>query len=352
MQTLENVNLAPYTTFYIGGPARYLIFAQDDTETIEAIKFAKEQKLPFLIFGGGSNILVNDDGFVGVAIRVESVGIDIINDQPDFVTLKVASGEVWDDVVRLAAEENWWGIENLSHIPGFTGAFCVQNVGAYGQEASDVVVSTEVYDVVDDKIVTLSNPQMKFGYRTSIFNTTHKQRYAILNTTLRLSKRAQPNLSYGDLANRFTSSEPSIIQIRQAVIEIRNKKFPFPSSPEKGNTGSFFRGPLLSNSEFNELKTRLKSQFPEASDKLSQMEDKLKVAQGYKTPAAFLIEACGLKGTTLGGAKINDDQPAIVLNYNGQATSSDVLALYKQVGDAVYEKTGVKLGMEPELIGY
>ncbi len=352
MQILENVNLAPYTTFYIGGPARYLIFAQDETEIREGIKFAKDQNLPFLIFGGGSNILVNDDGFVGVAIRIESVGIDIVEDEPEFVTLKIASGEVWDDVVRLAVEENWWGIENLSHIPGFTGAFCVQNVGAYGQEASDVVVSAEVYDVIEDKVITLSNTQMNFGYRTSIFNTTHKNRYAILSTTLRLSKLAQPNLSYGDLAKKFPSGNPSIMQIRQAVIEIRNKKFPFPSSPEKGNTGSFFRGPLLSESDFIALKEKLGNQFPVASEKLKQMEDKLKVAQGYKTPTAFLIEVCGLKGTKVGGAKINDNQPAIILNHNGQATSSDVLALYKQVCEAVYEKTGVKLGMEPELIGY
>ncbi|QQS23378.1 UDP-N-acetylmuramate dehydrogenase [bacterium] len=352
MQITENAQLAPYTTFYIGGPARYLIFAQDDSEVIEAIKFVKSKNLPHLIFGGGSNMLVSDNGFDGVAIRIESVGMDIIEDSPESVTLKIASGEVWDDAVRLAVEENWWGIENLSHIPGFVGAFCVQNVGAYGQEASDVVQSAEVYDIERDEVLVMPAADLNFGYRSSIFNTTQKGRYIILSTTIKLIKNGKPNLSYGDLASYFQNFTPSIEQIREAVIEIRNKKFPFPSEPTKGNSGSFFRGPLLSRNEFVQLNEKIKQNFPEAADKFDNMENKLKVSQGYKTPAAFLIDLCGLKGKTVGGAKINEDQPAIILNFTGHATSDDVMTLYKEVSSVVYEKTGVNLGMEPELVGF
>lgn len=352
MQVVDNALLAPYTTFFIGGPARHLIFAQDDNEVIEAISFATSQNLPYFVFGGGSNMLVSDKGYAGVAIRIESVGIDIAEDTPDHVILKVASGEVWDDVVRLAVEEQWWGIENLSHIPGFMGAFCVQNVGAYGQEASDVVQKVEVYDTQQGEIITLQARQLNFGYRSSIFNSSQKDRYVILNTFLKLSKAATPNLSYGDLADYFQNFTPTIQQVRQAVIEIRNKKFPFPSVPEQGNSGSFFRGPILSPAEFAQLKEKINQNFPAAANKLDKMESKLKVAQGYKTPAAFLIELCGQNSKTVGGAKINSHQPAIILNFTGHATSEDVMALYNQVSTEVQSQTGVKLGMEPVQIGF
>ncbi len=355
MQISENVNLAPYTTFYIGGPSRYLIFAQDNDEVMNAIQFAREKQLPYLIFGGGSNLLISDAGFDGVAIRIESVGMDLIEENTTELKLKVASGEVWDDVVRFAVEENWWGIENLSHIPGFTGAISVQNVGAYGQEASQVVDSVEVYDIENKQVKNLFANELNFDYRSSIFNSTHKNKYVILSTTFKLSKIPQPNLTYGDLTKEFPGHElkpPAILEIRNAIIKIRNKKFPFPDVSSKGNSGSFFRGPLLSDSEFENFKQNIISNFPYIENKLNSMSDRLKVPQGYKTPAALLIELCELKNKTVGGAKINTEQPAIILNFTGDASSSEVLALYKLVKDEVAQKTGVILGIEPELIGF
>lgn len=358
MQILENIPLAFYTTFYIGGPSRYLIFAQDTDEVIEAVNFAKDKQLPYQIMGGGSNRLVSNRGYNGVTIRIESIGMDLISETEETVVLKVASGEVWDDVVKFAVEEDWWGIENLSHIPGFTGAFCVQNVGAYGQEASQVVVEVEVFDTQSEKIEILSKRQLGFGYRSSIFNKTQKGRYIILSTTILLQKNPQPNLEYGDLQKEFAKQiskgeTPSIKEIRSAIINIRNIKFPFPSEATKGNSGSFFRGPILSESEFELLVNKLKASFPtEVISKLENMKDRLKVSQGYKTPAAFLIELCGFKELTIGGAKVNPDQPAIILNYTGSATSTDVLSLYKMVSEEVLAKTSVKLGIEPELIGF
>lgn len=353
MQIKEHAPLAPYTTFFIGGPSRYLIFAQTDEEVLEAVQFAKDRDLPLLVFGGGSNMLVADNGWYGVAVRVETVGMDIVSQTDNEIFLKIASGEVWDDVVRLACEEGWWGIENLSHIPGFAGALAVQNVGAYGQEASDVVHSVTALDLQTSKIVSLSKDQLAFSYRTSIFNSTEKDRYIILNTTLHLKKQGQPNLSYGDLNERFQGSNPSIDKIRKAVIEIRNQKFPFPSEPVKGNAGSFFRGPLLSAEQFNNLTEKVSSKFgQDAAERLQRMQSRLQVAQGYKTPTAFLIELCVGKDLGVGGAKLNPNQPAIILNYTGQASANDVFSLFRTVSDQVFEQTGVRLGAEPQFIGF
>ncbi len=353
MQLKENVLLSPYTTFYIGGPSRYLIFAQDSDELIEGVNFAEDKNLPLLVFGGGSNLLVSDLGLDGVAIRLENIGMDIVEETNDEVHLSIGSGEVWDDVVRFACEEKWWGIENLSHIPGFSGAFTVQNVGAYGQEASGVVVGVEVYDLKDKQIKTLNHEQLEFGYRKSIFNSSEKNRYVILATTLRLQKNGEPNLSYGDLSEKFKDSQPTIQEIRSAIIEIRNQKFPFPSEPTKGNSGSFFRGPILSEQEFESMQTKLSEVLGnDAQIKLEKMKSRLRVSQGYKTPTAFLIENCVGKELVVGGAKINPNQPAIILNYSGQATSTDVLTLYKQVSSSVFDQTGVRLEIEPELVGF
>ncbi len=356
MEIREHVGLKNYTSFFIGGPARYLLFAQDEQELIEGLHFATENKLDVFVFGGGSNVLVSDSGYNGLAIRLENVGIDILSETDTDVVLKVASGEVWDDVVRFACEAGFWGIENLSHIPGFTGGIPVQNVGAYGQEASQVVTEVEAYDRTENKIVVLANQDCQFGYRSSIFNGIQKGRYVILHTSFKLSKVPLPNFSYGDLSKLFAEAPMQSVNlpdIRQAVIAIRNQKFPFPSSPEKGNSGSFFRGPVLDESSFTQLVSDIEKSFGiEPKDRLQAMSDKLKVPQGYKTPAAFLIDMCGLKGQSLGGAAINSPQPAIIVNQSGDATSSDVLGLYKVVAKEVKEKTGVQLGIEPDLIGF
>lgn len=355
MQLVENFPLAKYTTFYIGGPGRYLVFASSNKEIIEAVEFAETQQLPHLILGGGSNMLINDKGFNGVVIKLENIGIDVVSESASDIELRVASGEIWDDVVRLAVEEEWWGIENLSHIPGQTGAVAVQNVGAYGQEASEVITKVAVFDKKDKQIKELSNTDLLFTYRHSIFNTTAKDRYVILETYFKLKKNGQPTLTYGDLIKRFApeTKNPSISEIRSAIIEIRDKKFPFPNSPEKGNSGSFFRGPLLSEIDFEKLIIDLKENFGEvASQKLESMRTNLKVAQGYKTPTAFLLDLCELKDLISGGAGINPTQPAVIVNFTGHATSQDVLDLYKKVYEVILTQTGISLEIEPELVGF
>ncbi len=356
MEIKTEVLLAPYTTFHIGGPAAFFCEATNAIELQEAITIRYEHDLPLLILGGGSNILVADRGFAGMAIQLRNTGIEMLHDNPESVILRIASGEIWDDVVSYAVDNNWWGIENLSHIPGRMGGFAVQNVGAYGQEASDVVVSVELLDTETGVIKTLANEQCNFSYRQSIFNGAEKGRYVILHTSIRLSKIPAPVLSYGDLKKYFSDQKintPSIQQIRTAIITIRNTKFPFPDKPERGNAGSFFRGPIIDEAQQQQLFAKVEESFGEqALVKLKSMKDRLIVPQGMKTPTGFLIELCNLKGWRVGGAEVNPDQAAIVLNATGTATAQDVMELFKHVRLTVFQKTGLELHIEPELIGF
>jgi UDP-N-acetylmuramate dehydrogenase len=289
-------------------------------------------------------------------MRVETVGVDLIEETDEFVRLNIASGEVWDDVVRFAVEQSWWGIENLSHIPGFAGGLAYQNVGAYGQEASTVIETVEVLDTTDLQIKTFTNAECGFHYRKSIFNTTQRDRYIILHITLKLQKNAQPVLSYGDLKKYFVEHNiavPTIMQIRQAIIDIRDRKYPFPNTAVGGNAGSFFRGPILSEDEIKKLVANIKDKFVDAAgEKLAQMEDRLRTKQGFKTPAAFLIELCGMNTYQVGGAKVNEKQPAIILNSTGKATSAEVLQVFTTVAHEVYQKTSCLFHIEPSLIGF
>ncbi len=350
----ENVNLAPYTTFKIGGPAKFFCDVENTDEIKQAVGFAKFKNLPIFILGGGSNVLISDTGFEGLVIHPQIKGLEVINEDDASVLLKMAAGESWDGAVELAVSRGWWGIENLSHIPGNCGGFAVQNVGAYGQEASQVVEDVEAFNIQTCEVINFANPDCNFTYRHSIFNTTEKNNYIILSTTIRLSKTPKPNLSYGDVKKYFgENTNPSIKDIRKAITEIRNTKFPYPTEAKNGNAGSFFRGPMITPEQLKVIEGNIAQDFgSEASLKLQGMLDRLKVPQGYKTPTAFLMELCRLKGFQIGGAQINPAQPAIVLNVTGQATAEDVLKLKSFVLNKVSQTFGVDLEVEPELLGF
>lgn len=356
MEIVENVPLAPYTTFSIGGPARYFCVVKNEAEIDEALTFATNNRLKLLFLGGGSNMLISDLGFNGLVVKVETNGIEKLFENSTEAVFKVGSGENWDSFVESVVNLGLWGVENLSHIPGLTGGIAVQNVGAYGQEASEVIKEVEVYDSKEQKITTISNADCLFTYRHSIFNTRDKDRYVILYLTFVLKKQGSVNTAYGDMKKYFEGKDTSAVtskQAREAIIEIRNRKFPFPDSPEKGNAGSFFRGELLNKINFEKLIEKIRGEFGESfADKLAGMADKLEVPQGYKTPAAFLIDICGFKGEKVGGAMVNPTQPAIILNFTGKATSEDVMNLFEKVKTEVYKKTGVTLDHEPEFVGF
>ncbi len=353
MDFQNNIPLARYASFLIGGPARLFCRVKTLGELRQAIERAKQEHLPILLIGGSSNLLISDRGFDGLVIKLEITGITSAEANGD-ILLHCSAGERWDDVATLAAERGWWGIENLSHIPGSVGAFAVQNVGAYGQEASQVVEWVRALDLTDNTIKLLFNSECGFAYRKSIFNTTQKGRYIILQTALRLHPGGRPNLSYADVQAYFTQrgiSQPTLSQIRAAIIEIRNKKF---TTPDKiPNAGSFFKNLVISETDFEFLSKKIKENFNDVIlDKLQNYRARLSGPEGIKIPTAFLIDLCGLKGARVDGAKINETQPLVLLNYSGTATAHDVLSLMKQVRQTVYARTGMKLDLEPELVGF
>ena len=278
---------------------------------------------------------------------------------------EVASGEIWDDVVKFAVEHNLWGIENLSRIPGRAGAVAVQNVGAYGQEVMDVLVNVEVFDRETRSLKTLSNEECQFTYRKSIFNTTEKNRYIILYTTLALSQIPKRNLSYPDVKKWFeNNSEPSLEEIREAIKSIRDRKFPFPAESIEGNAGSFFKNSVLTQEEFSKLERHFEKNFPQYIDRLIEVwhrtfrfgedytEPKGSALHTGKIPSAFILETCDLKGFRRGNVQLNPTQPVVVLNVTGEATADEVLSTVKEVRGIVEEKTGLHLYTEPELIGF
>lgn len=351
MQIQKNIRLAPYTTFKIGGPAKYFCVVKDQFDALSAYEFAREKNLDVFVLGGGSNVLISDEGFDGLVAKVENKGIEMVYEDDQSITLKIASGENWDEAVKFVVKNQWWGIENLSHIPGSTGAIAVQNVGAYGQEASNIIKSVTVFDKQTHQILDLNNSQCGFSYRKSIFNSAQREKYIIFFVTLKLSKIPKPILSYRDLQARFAGTNPAMDKIRQAVIEIRDKKYPFPTEAKRGNAGSFFKNPIVDEAGLTALKNFITSTF--GQDKAEKLESRLfRSTNEIKIPAAYLMEVCGLKDLREGGAKINRNQPLVIINETGHATAKDVLRLAKNVINTVYEKIGVKLIIEPELIGF
>lgn len=354
-QICENVPLKPYTTFKIGGPARYFAEIRSPEELSTASSFAKERGVSIFVLGGGSNILVNDRGFDGLVIHPANRGMEAKNDGDGSVLVRAEAAETWDDVVAFSVERGWWGIENLSHIPGQAGAALVQNIGAYGQQLSDVFESADVADLRSGQVQALRASDCRLGYRTSIFNTTDRGQYFIFRLTLRLSERERPKLEYKDLAAWFRErgiSRSSQKQIREAVIQIRDRKFPFPREERGGNAGSFFKNLILSEAECGELEGRFAHLFsPEQLDRLREHRNRASLSGGIKIPTAFLMEVCELKGRRVGGAEVNARQPLVLLNKGG-ATSDDVMSLAREVRRTLYARFGVVVSLEPELVGF
>lgn len=355
MTVAEREALKPYTTFKIGGPARYFVPAASIEDVRGALDLAGKHSLPLFVLGGGSNILVSDRGFEGVVVHPVCHGVEIRDEDTSLVTLEVNAAETWDDVVQYAVERGWWGIENLSHIPGQAGAALVQNIGAYGQQASDVVRSAWVVEVATGNLRVLSAAECGFGYRRSIFNTVACSKLIIVEITLRLAKQARPQLDYPDVEAYFRERgirHPSLAEVRQAIISIRDRKFPFPREERGGNAGSFFKNLSLLESEFEVLRANIRRNFlARELARLEEIRNRFPSADRIKIPTAFLIDICGLKGYRIGGAQVNEAQPLVLLNQGG-ATAEDVMALARLVRRTVHERTGLAISIEPELVGF
>ena len=347
--------LKPYTSFKIGGPARFFTRAHSLEDFRGALALAGKHSLPLFVLGGGSNILVSDRGFDGVVLHPVCRGIEVENENGDFVILKVNAAEEWDAVLQEAVACGRWGVENLSHIPGQAGAALVQNIGAYGQQVSDVVQSVQVLDILTGEPRVLAAADCGFGYRRSIFNSTARGQLIITGLTLRLSRHGRPQLDYPDVRAYFEQrgvQQPRLAEIRQAIIAIRDRKFPFPREERGGNAGSFFKNLTLAEGEYQALREAIQRNFgPGELDRLEEIRNRFPAAGQIRIPTAFLIAICGLKGHQIGGAQVNETQPLVLLNQGG-ATAHDVLALAQHVRKTVRARTGMALALEPELVGF
>lgn len=342
----ENVALAPLTTFNIGGPARYFINARSEESVLEAIGFAKKKNLPLFVLGGGSNLLVADRGFPGVVLKIGLTGIEW-HDARDKTIVRAGAGEEWDHLVQLCVERHLAGIECLSGIPGSVGGTPVQNVGAYGQEVSEVLSSVRVYDRETDRIIELSKDECKFTYRSSLFNTFAKDRYIVLNVTYWLTTHGAPSIRYADVQKEFqgAAEQPSLSEVRNAVRRIRARKAMLlvEGDPDCRSAGSFFKNPIISEDEFTVLQSILPNErvprYPASPGKV-------------KTAAAWLIERAGFsKGYSRGPAGLSTKHTLALVNKGG-AKAEDVLRLAKEIQERVHVKFGIKLIPEPVFLGF
>jgi UDP-N-acetylmuramate dehydrogenase len=347
--------LKPFTTFKVGGPAAFFANAATREDFLEALQFARREGQDVFLLGGGSNILVSDNGFPGLVVHPVGRGIAIETAEFERVVLRIEAGECWDEVVRRAVAEGFWGIENLSHIPGQAGAAIVQNIGAYGQQISDVFKSATVMQAATGNVLKVGSAECGFGYRRSIFNSGIGSNLIILQIELGLSRLARLDLHYPDVLETFKDrgiGRPSIQQVRDAIIEIRDRKFPFPREEKGGNAGSFFKNLVLNEAEFETLQANIQRNFSTAEgNRLEEIHKRSGFARTVRIPTAFLIEICGLKGHREGRARVNETQPLVLLNEGG-ATAHDVLTLAGCVRRAVRARTGMTIQLEPEMVGF
>jgi UDP-N-acetylmuramate dehydrogenase len=348
MRIRENVPLAPLTTLQVGGPARYLAEAENQDDVREAARFAQARRLPLFVLGGGSNLLVADSGWPGLVLQIAIGGITT-RTEAGAVILDVGAGLNWDDFVAHAVASRCAGVECMSGIPGSVGGTPVQNVGAYGQEVSETIESVHALDLKTDRAVTLSNQDCGFAYRTSIFNTIHRGRYIILRVSYRLQQDGAPSLKYADLQKHFTNwtTPPSLSEVREAVRQIRRSKgmLIVPGDDDCRSAGSFFKNPVLSQLQFQELRRRAESRG-------LQIPSYPALAAQQKVSAAWLVEHSGFsKGYALGPAKISNKHALALVNA-GHASAADIVRLKDQIQSQVQQNWGILLDPEPVFVGF
>jgi len=331
MQLRENVPLSDLTTFHIGGPARYVATVTSVEELNESLDFARDQNLPWQILGGGSNVLVGDKGFDGLVIHLAIGGIEF-----DGSKVTVGAGESWDTLVAQSVEHKLWGLENLSGIPGSVGGAVVGGIGAYGASVGEHLTGVEAFNTQTRNAEKFTNAECRFGYRDSIFK--HRPELVVLCATFALSAEPAPNVSYKDLASRFADSSLDLGTIRAAVLAIREGKFP--DITREGTAGSYFKNPIVGESDANALREK----YPELP--LFAMPE----VSGYKVPLAWLLDrVLGLKGASVGGARLFERQPLVIAASKG-CSATDVHALATMVKKECKEK--LFLDIEEEVVSW
>ncbi|MBR3248704.1 UDP-N-acetylmuramate dehydrogenase [Candidatus Saccharibacteria bacterium] len=332
MRLNENILISSLTTMSLGGPARYVLEVETPRDIADAYGFARTLKLPTFVLGYGANTIGRDEGFNGVIIinRMQGMFEEPIENG---IRLKIMGGEYWDHVVEYACNKGLTGIEALSKIPGLTGAAPVQNIGAYGQQISDVLTEIEVFDTQTDSVKTLSHDELQFSYRHSILNTTEYGRYFVISITLELHVGVMPRPFYNSIETFMSDhalTDFSPAGIRAVVSAIRTEKLPDPS--EKASAGSFFKNIYLSETD---AETAESNGIP-----IRRGDD------GIKINSAWLIEQCHLKGKLLHGFRVSKSAPLVLINESAQSYA-DLNAARAEIVNKVYDKFGYWLEQEP-----
>ncbi len=333
---LKDIPLGPLTTLGVGGSAEYFTKVHDVETLRETIAWAKSEKLSIAILGAGSNVLVSDEGVRGLVIQPQFTDITYKEEGGEML-VTVGAGIILDRLIEELVQNGYWGLENLSAIPGTVGAVPVQNVGAYGVEVKDVIQTVTVFDIQSEEERSLTSTECAFGYRDSIFKH-EKNRYIILEVTFRVSKNEKPVLLYKDLQNYFEACpQPALQSIRNAIIEIRSKKFP--NWKIVGTAGSFFKNPSISKEKFEILQ----KQFPELPGHVNS-DGGVKISLGW-----VLDRLCSLRGYTEGNVGLYTEQ-ALVLVCSRNATSDEIEKFSEKIIRMVFEKIKVVIEREVTIL--
>ena len=335
MKIQQNISLKNYNTFGIDATASRFASVNSIADLLDIL--TKEQNL--FVLGGGSNLLLTDN-LNTLTLHIDLKGIDIIEETENDIFVKVQAGENWHDFVLWCIENGFGGLENLSLIPGNVGTSPIQNIGAYGVEIKDCFYKLEAIEIATQKSRVFTKDECEFGYRNSVFKNELKGKYIITSVIFKLTKKNhQLNYSYGAIQTELEKrgiNNPSIKDISDVVIDIRNSKLPNPK--EIGNSGSFFKNPVISNSKFQELKNKHQT-IP--SYQISETE--------VKVPAGWLIEQCGFKGKRFGDAGVHEKQALVLVNY-GNATGQEIYALAKKIQQTVLDTFGIDLAIEVNVV--
>ncbi len=347
IETQENVPLAALTTFAVGGPARYFIEISSEKDALSALDFARERGLEHLVLGGGSNVLISDDGFPGLVVLNRIKGLSV-EEQSDTVFVTVGGGEDWQDFTDLCVERDWQGVECLAGIPGTVGASPIQNVGAYGQEVSQVISRVRCLETATGKVVTFDSEDCAFRYRESIFNTGKAGKYMVLSVTFKLLRGGVPVVKYRELEERLSGiRSPTLADVRDAVIAIRAGKGVLIRTGFESfkSAGSFFKNPIVTSTLFEHVESIVAGK--------GRSSWAWPLPNGHvKISAAFLIQCAGFdRGYCKGNVAISPHHTLILINSNG-ASAREIVDFAGEVRQRVLDRFGVLLHPEPRLIGF
>ena len=337
MEILQNFSLKKHNTFGIEAKAKQFV-AVHSVQDLKTILQENQSQKKFIL-GGGSNMLLTKD-IDALVIHIDLKGKKIIKENNDFVWVEGQAGESWHEFVLWTIDQNFGGLENMSLIPGNVGTTPVQNIGAYGTEIKDTFASCEAMTIESQEMRTFTKEECRFGYRESIFKNEAKNQYVITSVVFKLTKiNHKINTSYGDISSELAKNNitiPTLKDISNAVIAIRQSKLPDPK--ELGNSGSFFKNPILLKSDFE----KIQQQFPEIKYfDISKTE--------VKVPAGWLIEKAGFKGKRFGDAGIHKNQALVLVNY-GNATGQEILNVSKDIQETIFKKFGIHIEAEVNVI--